>query len=164
MAQEISAVTQESNSFDVRTAFIEVFQNIPDGPARTAAKELFSRFNDYIEFYSGNMPTSEIGTSHQNRIAKLKATVSFFENMSQTLYSLGLITNWNESSQEMAKAVYERVREDRAKYRRAIKIIAEMYTVHMGGNGALFSIDALPDEIRLGVVQQLKSRKLMLED
>lgn len=159
-----SPITKQTSSFEVRNAVIAAFQKMPDGPERTAVEELFTRFNDYIEFNSGGMPTSEKGTSHENRIAKLKATIGFFETMSQTLHSLGLITNWNESAQEMAKAVYERVREDRAKYRRAIKLIVEMYTVHMGGNGALFSIDALPDEIRVEVIHELKSRRLLRDD
>lgn len=64
----------------------------------------------------------------------------------------------------MAQVVYERVREDRAKYRRAIKLIAEIYTVHIGGNGALFSIDVLPDEIRVAVVHELKARRLLQDD
>lgn len=103
MARETPLVTKGSTSFEVRNAVISIFQKMPEGPERTAVEELFDRFNDYIEFNSGSMPSSEEGTPHENRIAKLKATIAFFEAMSHNLHSLGLISNWNETPKKWHK-------------------------------------------------------------
>lgn len=163
MTDEKALVTKETDDFSIRNAIIPVFQNMPEGSERTVVVEIFERFNDYIQLQTGGIP-GEGETDHQEQISKLKAAISFFMTMSQTLSALGLIANWKQSHQEMAKAIYERVLEERAKYRRTVGLIAEIYTVHLGGNGALFSTDAPPDEIRLEVERELKKRKLLSKD
>lgn len=163
MSAEIRTITPETESYDVRNAAIAACQRMPDGPDREAVRELFERFSDYLGLQSGGIP-AEGDTKHAARIAELKTAIDFFMTISHTLSRLGLVTNWKQPAQEMAKSVYERVIEDRRKYRRTIKLIVEIYSVHLGASGALFAIDALPDDIRTEVERELKARKLLHDD
>lgn len=164
MTNEASSVTKDTKGYEVRNAIIPIFQKMPEGPERAAVMEIFKRFNDYIGLQTGGIPAPANETDHQSHVAQLKTAIDFFMAISNILGTLGLITNWKEKPQEMAKAVYERMREDRAKYWRAVSVITEIYTTYTGANKTLFSINALPDEIRIEVVRILKERKLLREE
>ena len=148
---------------EIRNEALRIMQNLDNKNDKKIIEELAMRFSDYTEIQTTHLPTpkTEDETPHEKRLAELKFATDFFTTMSNILSNLGLVNNWKQGLREMSLGVYERVREDRAKYHRTVDLIAEIYTVHFGANGAVISMEALPDPIREVVTKKLKERKLL---
>ncbi len=161
MSTDKELIMKESASLELRNTVLTSCQKMEEGPDKDALRELVNRFTDYTQLQTGMIPNPETGTGHENHVAKLKMSSEFFVIMTRVLYSLDLIKKLDPDLSKTGVAVTERIQEDRAKYQRTIKLLIEIYTVHLGGNGALFSLDALPDDIRIPLQQALKNRKLI---
>lgn len=126
-------------------------------------KEIMRRLHDYSKISTGFIKVSdETKPEHDKHTQQLKDASTFYNVTINALGPYGLI-DFTKPVAEWGKGASTGVSELLSKTRRLQILIGEIYCMHFACKEVL-AIDALPDDVRASVTQQLKNRKLIRED
>lgn len=127
--------------------------------------EAFRRLGIYSQINTGCVPPRvEDLTKHDGHILQLENAVRYYDLLSRVLSVHGLL-DWSDPTdpQKVTMDLNEKLKEMKALAARRLELIVELYAFFFGTK-EMFSIQALPDDVRKAVITSLKKRKLILED
>lgn len=150
----------EVTSFELHTVARNIIDQMEDGNTREVLGEVVRRFTDYEQTLveTGHIPEDKEKklSRHMQHIDALKKALWFFNAVSQILSQHGLI-DWRKPFEETHLRLHEHLDEMREKPLQIIAIIREIYCA----GGVRFSRDALPEQIRISVTNEMKARGII---
>ncbi|MBP9782687.1 MAG: hypothetical protein KBC50_03090 [Candidatus Pacebacteria bacterium] len=127
--------------------------------------EAFKRLGVYSQINASLVPPrADELTTHERHILQLENAVMYYGLLSHTLTVHDLL-DWSGPTdpKKVTAGLNEKINEMKALSARRLELIVELYAFFCG-TGGMFSVQALPDDVRIEVTANLKKRKLTLED